>query len=99
MIEALKSGADIHVATAARVFGVPQNEVTPEMGEQCKMVNYGIAYAMSAFGLAHRLGIPRREAFAITAHYFAHFPGIRKYITDTIQIALRNGYGEAITGR
>ena len=99
MIEALKSGADIHVATAARVFGVPQNEVTPEMRERCKMVNYGIAYGMSAFGLAQRLGIPRREAAAIIAHYFAQFPGIRKYMTDTIEFARRHGYVETITGR
>ena len=99
MIEALKSGADIHVATAARVFGVPQNEVTLEMRERCKMVNYGIAYGMSAFGLAQRLGIPRREAAAIIAHYFAQFPGIRKYMTDTIEFARRHGYVETITGR
>ena len=99
MIEALKSGADIHVATAARVFGVPQNEVTPEMRERCKMVNYGIAYGMSAFGLAQRLGIPRKEAARIIDHYFAQFPGIRKYMTDTIEFARQHGYVETITGR
>ncbi|PYJ84551.1 MAG: DNA polymerase I [Verrucomicrobia bacterium] len=99
MIEALKSGADIHVATASRVFGVPQNDVTPEMRERCKMVNYGIAYGMSAFGLAQRLGIPRKEAAAIIDHYFAQFPGIRKYMTDTIEFARQHGYVETITGR
>jgi DNA polymerase I len=99
MIEALKSGLDIHVATAARVFGVPESEVTPEMRERCKMVNYGIAYGMSAFGLAQRLGIPRREAAEIIDHYFAQFPGIRKYMTETVEFARRHGYVETITGR
>ena len=99
MIEALRSGADIHVATAARVFGVPANEVTPEMRERCKMVNYGIAYGMSAFGLAQRLGIPRKEAAEIIEHYFAQFPGIRKYMTDTIEFARQRGYVETVTGR
>jgi DNA polymerase-1 len=99
MIEALKSGADIHVTTAARVFGVPQNEVTPEMRERCKMVNYGIAYGMSAFGLAQRLAIPRREAADIIDHYFAQFPGIRKYMTEIVESARQRGYVETITGR
>jgi len=99
MIEALKSGADIHVATASRVFGVPESDVTPEMRERCKMVNYGIAYGMSAFGLAQRLGIPRKEAAGIIDHYFAQFPGIRKYMTDTIESARQRGYVETVTGR
>ena len=99
MIEALKSGADIHVATAARVFGVPQPEVTPEMRERCKMVNYGIAYGMSAFGLAQRLGIPRKQAAEIIDHYFAQFPSIRKYMADTVEFARQHGYVETITGR
>ncbi|HYT61100.1 MAG TPA: DNA polymerase I [Haliangiales bacterium] len=99
MIEALKSGADIHVTTAARVFGVPPGEVTPEMRERCKMVNYGIAYGMSAFGLHQRLGIPRREAAEIIQHYFTQFPGIRKYMTDIVESARQRGYVETITGR
>jgi DNA polymerase-1 len=99
MIEALKSGLDIHIATAARVFGVPEKEVTPEMRERCKMVNYGIAYGMSAFGLAQRLGIPRKEAARIIDHYFAQFPGIRKYMSDTVEFARQHGYVETITGR
>ena len=63
------------------------------------MVNYGIAYGMSAFGLAQRLGIPRKEAAEIIDHYFAQFPGIRKYMTDTIEFARQHGYVETITGR
>jgi DNA polymerase-1 len=99
MIDALRSGADIHVATASRVFGVPQNEVTSEMRERCKMVNYGIAYGMSAFGLAQRLGIPRKESAEIIEHYFAQFPRIRQYMTDIVESARQRGYVETVTGR
>ena len=99
MIEALKSGVDIHVATASRVFGLKESEVTPEMRERCKMVNYGIAYGMSAFGLAQRLGIRRKEAAGIIEHYFAQFPRIRKYMTDTVEFARERGYVETVTGR
>jgi len=69
------------------------------MRERCKMVNYGIAYGMSAFGLAQRLGIARKEAAAIIDHYFTQFPGIRKYMTDTVAFARQRGYVETITGR
>jgi DNA polymerase-1 len=99
MQEALRSGADIHVATAARVFGVSLGDVTPEMRERCKMVNYGLAYGMSAFGLAQRLRIPRKEASQIIAHYFTQFPGIRNYMTETVESAKRRGYVETVTGR
>jgi DNA polymerase-1 len=99
MIEALKSGADIHVATASRVFGVPPGDVTSEMRERCKMVNYGIAYGMSAFGLAQRLGIPRKESAEIIEHYFTQFPRIRQYMNDTVEFARQHGYVETVTGR
>ena len=65
LLEAFKTGADVHTATAARVFGVFPEMVTPEMRRKAKMVNYGIAYGISAFGLAQRLGIPRKEAAEI----------------------------------
>src|SRR2546427_4643904 len=63
------------------------------------MATYGIAYGMSAFGLAQRLGIPRKEAAEIIEHYFAQFPGIRKYMSDTVEFARQRGYVETITGR
>jgi DNA polymerase-1 len=63
------------------------------------MVNYGIAYGISAFGLAQRLGIPRKEAAEIIDQYFKRFPGIRKYMDDTIAFARNNGYVETVTGR
>jgi DNA polymerase I len=99
LIEAFQSGADVHTATAARVFGVAPEVVTAEMRGRAKMVNYGIAYGLSAFGLAQRLGIPRKEAASIINHYFAQFPGIRDYMTRTIEFAREKGYVETITGR
>jgi DNA polymerase-1 len=99
MIEAFRRGEDIHAATAARVFGVPPEAVTPEQRRRAKMVNFGIAYGISAFGLAQRLGIPRAEAAALIEHYFASYPGIRGYIDRTLDSARRHGYVETLTGR
>jgi DNA polymerase-1 len=99
LLEAFRTGADVHTATAARVFGVFPDMVTPEMRRKAKMVNYGIAYGISAFGLAQRLGIPRKEATDIIEQYFAHFAGIRKYMDDTIAFARRHGYVETLLGR
>ena len=97
--DAFKSGADVHTATAARVFGVFPELVTPEMRRKAKMVNYGIAYGISAFGLAQRLGIPRAEAADIINEYFKQFPGIRRYMDETIAFARKYGYAETVTGR
>jgi len=99
LLEAFKTGVDIHTATAARVFGVFPETVTPEMRRKAKMVNFGIAYGISAFGLSQRLGIPRKEAAAIIENYFAQFPGIRRYMDDTIAFARQHGYVETVTGR
>jgi DNA polymerase I len=99
LIDAFRQNLDIHTATAARVFGVFLDMVTPEMRRKAKMVNYGIAYGISAFGLAQRLGIPRKEAAEIIDHYFAQFPGVRKYMADTIEFTREHGYAQTITGR
>jgi DNA polymerase-1 len=99
LLEAFQSRTDIHTATAAKVYGVFPDLVTAEMRRKAKMVNYGIAYGISAFGLAQRLGIPRREAAEIIEQYFKQFPGIRKYMDDTIAFARKNGYVETVTGR
>jgi DNA polymerase I len=99
LLEAFKTGLDIHTATAAKVFGVALEAVTPEMRRKAKMVNYGIAYGISAFGLAQRLGIPRREGAEIIEQYFRQFPGIRKYMDETIAFAREHGYVETVTGR
>ena len=99
LLEAFESNADVHTATAARVFGVTQTDVTPEMRKKAKMVNYGIAYGISAFGLAQRLGIPRKEAAAIIDHYYTQFPGIRDFMRRTIETCRQRGYVETVTGR
>jgi len=99
LLEAFKSGADVHTATAARVFGISPDLVTSEMRRKAKMVNYGIAYGISAFGLSQRLGIPRREATEIIDQYFKQFPGIRRYMDETIEFARKQGYVETVTGR
>jgi DNA polymerase-1 len=99
LLEAFKSGADVHTATAAKVYGVFPELVTPEMRRKAKMVNYGIAYGISAFGLAQRLGIPRKEGAEIINQYFQQFPRIRKYMDDTIGFARKQGYVETVTGR
>lgn len=99
MIEAFHRGEDIHTATAARVFGVPPDQVTPEQRRRAKTVNFGIIYGISAFGLAQRLGLPRKEAAAIIDHYFASYPGIRRYMDETIARAREAGYVQTLTGR
>ncbi len=99
LLEAFKDGLDVHTATAARVYGVPLDQVVPEMRRKAKMVNYGIAYGISPFGLAQRLGIPRKEASDIIDQYFSQFPGIRKYMDDTIAFARNHGYVETVSGR
>jgi DNA polymerase-1 len=99
LLEGLTSGEDIHRATAAKVFGLPLAEVTKEQRGQAKMVNYGISYGISAFGLAQRLGIPRGDAKNLIDGYFAQYPGIKKYMSDTVQQARERGYVETITGR
>lgn len=99
LLEAFKTGADVHTATAAKVYGVAPEAVTSEMRSKAKMVNYGIAYGISAFGLAQRLGIPRREGAEIIDQYFKQFPGIRRYMDQTIEFARKHGYVETVTGR
>jgi DNA polymerase-1 len=99
LLEAFKTGVDVHTATAARVFGVPLDGVNAEMRRKAKMVNYGIAYGISAFGLSQRLGIPRKEAAGIIDEYFRQFAGIRRYMSDTIAFAREHGFVKTVTGR
>jgi DNA polymerase-1 len=99
LLEAITSGEDIHRATAAKVFGLPLDQVTKDQRNQAKMVNYGISYGISAFGLSQRLGIGRAEAKALIDGYFAQYPGIRAYMTSTVERARETGYVETITGR
>ncbi len=99
MIEDFKNGLDIHAATAARVFGVKVNEVTKEMRRKAKTVNFGIIYGISAFGLSDRLNIPRSEAEDIINQYFNQYPGIKKYMEETIAFAQKHQYVKTLMGR
>jgi DNA polymerase-1 len=99
MIEAFAQGLDIHQATAARVYGVELDGVLPEMRRTAKMVNFGIIYGISAFGLSQRLGIPRGEAATIIDNYFKQFPGVKRFMEQIVEDAKTRGYVETLTGR
>ena len=90
---------DIHAATAAKVFNVPSEKVTPEMRRKAKMANFGIAYGISAFGLSQRLGIPREESAQIIQQFFKNFPGVKNYIDQSLAFARKHGYVQTISGR
>jgi DNA polymerase-1 len=99
MIKAFVENKDIHTATAAKVYGVAESEVTGEMRRAAKAVNFGIIYGQSAFGLAESLGISRTEAKTIIDNYFTEFSSIKKYMDDTINFARETGYVETLMGR
>ncbi|HEU4719700.1 MAG TPA: DNA polymerase I, partial [Bacteroidia bacterium] len=99
MCKAFRDGVDIHTATAARVYGVDEKEVTKEMRYKAKSVNFGIIYGQGAFGLAENLGIPRAEAKEIIDNYKKEFPGIQKYMDNMINFAREHGYVQTICGR
>jgi DNA polymerase-1 len=99
MCEAFKKGKDIHTATAARVFGVDEKNVTKEMRYKAKSVNFGILYGQGAFGLADNLGVSRTEAKEIIDSYKKQFANIQKYMDDTINFAREHGYVQTLMGR
>ncbi|QCR24162.1 DNA polymerase I [Pontibacter sp. SGAir0037] len=99
MKEAFKNGIDIHASTASKVFHVPLEQVDSDMRRKAKTVNFGIIYGISAFGLAERLNIPRREAADIIEAYFAEFPAVKEYMDTTIQKAREQEYAETLLGR
>jgi DNA polymerase-1 len=99
MIEAFKNDLDIHTATPARVFGVGTDEVVPDMRRTAKMVNFGIIYGISAFGLSQRLGIARSEASEIIKTYFEQYPAIHQFMEDTTESVREKGYAQTLAGR
>jgi DNA polymerase-1 len=99
MIEAFRKQKDIHTATAARVWGVAESGVSADQRRGAKMVNFGIIYGISAFGLAQRLGIPRGEAAEIIENYFKQYPAIREFMDRTIEEARDKGYVSTLAGR
>ncbi|HEX4923689.1 MAG TPA: DNA polymerase I [Bdellovibrionales bacterium] len=96
---AFADNLDIHTATASEIFGVKLKEVTPELRRAAKAVNFGIAYGMSAFGLAERLEMPRKQAQDIIQRYFTRFANVREYMTTIVETAKSQRYVETIFGR
>ena len=99
LIEAFISGEDLHRFVGARVFGVEPQEVTAEMRTKVKAMSYGLAYGLSAFGLARQLKIPNGEAKTLMQDYFARFGGVRDYLRGVVDEAKTNGYTETLFGR
>lgn len=99
LVAAFCSGADFHAATASRVFGLPVEEITPELRSRAKAVNFGIVYGQQAFGLSQSLGIPFGEAKGMIERYFEAYPGVRTYLDETITVAKEKGYAETMFGR
>ena len=97
--QAFAEGQDIHALTASEMFDVPLEEMTPEIRRQAKAINFGVIYGISGFGLARNLRIPRAEAQGFIDRYFERFPGIRKYMDDTVAFAKEHKYVETLFGR
>ncbi|MEX2469729.1 MAG: DNA polymerase I, partial [Pseudohongiellaceae bacterium] len=99
LTEAFNSDADVHKATAADVFGVALEAVTPEQRRSAKAINFGLIYGMSAFGLANQIGVSRSEAAEYVERYFEKYPGVRRFMDETRALADEKGYVETIFGR
>jgi DNA polymerase I len=99
LVGAFRAGQDIHTATAARVFGVTPDLVSPEMRRRAKVINFGLLYGMEAFGLAQRLDISRDEAREHMDAYFAQFPDVKAFLDGVVTEARRNGYTSTLFGR
>ncbi|MCI2394173.1 DNA polymerase I [Aliiroseovarius sediminis] len=97
--QAFRDGQDIHAMTASEMFDVPMDEMTPDIRRQAKAINFGVIYGISGFGLARNLRIPRSEAQGFIDRYFERFPGIRKYMDDTVAFAKEHKRVETLFGR
>ncbi len=99
LIDAFTRGIDVHSATASRLFNVKESEVSSEQRSQSKMVSYGLAYGMEAYGLSQRLSVGVGEASGILDAYFVAFPNVKQYMDDTVEQARKRGYTETLFGR
>ena len=99
MIEAFAEGHDIHAATAAKIYHVPLDQVTPDMRRKAKTANFGIIYGISVFGLAERMGVSRQEAKELIDGYFATYPQVKAYMDHSIEVARQQGFVETIFHR
>ena len=99
MIAGFNSGEDVHTITASQVFGVPQDQVTPLMRRSAKAVNFGIVYGISPFSLSQDIGVSVAQAKEYMDKYFAHYAGVRAYMSDVVEQAKRDGYVSTLFGR
>ena len=99
LVEAFRARQDVHTRTAAETFAVAPGEVTPDMRRVAKMLNFGIAYGLSAFGLAQRLDLPDADARKIIARYFERYAGVKRYIDWSIEEARKKGESRTLYGR
>jgi DNA polymerase-1 len=99
LLDAFAHGEDVHRATAAEIFGITPLEVGPDQRRAAKVINFGLIYGMSAFGLARELGIERSAAASYMERYFARYPGVARYMEETRQTAREQGYVETVFGR
>ena len=99
MLHAFNSGFDIHAATAARIYGIPMEQVSKDQRRNAKSVNFGIVYGISAFGLGEQLGISRKEAAALIEEYFNQYPDIQAFIEQCKEFARSHGYARTLLGR
>jgi DNA polymerase-1 len=98
-IDAFLAGKDIHSATASKIFGIPEEQLTREQRNRAKVANFGIIYGISAFGLSQRLNIPRGDSKQLIEDYFRNYPGVKDYISGMIEMAKKNGFVTTIYGR
>jgi len=99
LLEAFRNREDVHTRTAAETYGVDPSAVTPDMRRVAKMLNFGIAYGLSAFGLSQRLDLPAAEAQAIITRYFARYTGVKRYVESAVEEARRTGESRTLYGR
>src|SRR6202012_2609083 len=97
--EIFRRGEDVHTATACRVFNVQPDQIDPAMRSKSKMINYGIVYGLSAYGMADRLDIPQEEAAEFIERYMAGFPAVKRFIEETIEQGTEHGYVSTLFGR
>ena len=99
LLNAFRNGLDVHKATAAEVFGVGVDEVSSEQRRYAKVINFGLIYGMSSFGLAKNLGIETKAAAAYIDKYFQRYPGVKRYMDETVELAHAQGFVETVFGR
>ena len=93
MLDAFRTGQDVHARTASEIFEVPLSEVDSTLRSRAKAVNFGIIYGISGFGLARNTGVSQQEAKSFISRYFAKYPGVKRFMDTAVEDGQQNGYG------